>query len=67
MFQLETIMKTFDGADDDCEIPLTAGDAREIIQKFSTLRTALRRIRSLEEKNVAKYAREIAGDALDRS
>ena len=38
-----------------------------LFSKVDILKTALRRIRSMDEKNLPKYAREIAGDALDRS
>jgi len=34
-------------------------------EERETLLTALRRIRSLEPKNVSKYAQQIAGEALD--
>ncbi|OAF05486.1 hypothetical protein AYJ54_00845 [Bradyrhizobium centrolobii] len=64
MFELETIMKTYADADGDFEIPFTAAEAREVIKEFSNLKTALRRIRSLDDKNLAKYAKEIASQAL---
>jgi hypothetical protein len=67
MFELETIMKTYADADDDFDVPLTAGEAREIIDEFSRLKTAMRRIRSVLEPadnaaNVSTVgiAREIA-------
>lgn len=66
MFELETIMKGFP-ADSDADISLTAESAREIVAKFGLVRTALRRIVSLDEKNVPKFAQEIAQDALRRS
>lgn len=65
MFELETMLKGLP-ADCDTDIPLTADAAREIAAKFSTIRTALRRIVSLDEKNV-KYAQGIAADALAQS
>lgn len=63
MFELETILK---GWPDDCDtdISLSVESAREIARKFSTIRTALRRIVSLDEKNVPKYAKHIAAEAL---
>jgi hypothetical protein len=66
VFELETMLKGLP-ADSDADIPLTADSAREIAAKFSTIRTALRRIVSLEEKNVPKYAQQIAADALRQS
>ena len=63
MFELETILKGMP-ADSDLDIPLSARSAREIAAQFSAARTALRRIISLEEKNVAKYAQQIAKDGL---
>lgn len=65
MFELETILKSFNADDDgDIEIPMTLDQAREIVQQFSHARTALRRIISLEDKNVPRYAKSIAQDGL---
>ena len=65
MFELETIMKAVGtDVDDDYDVTLSAGSAREIIEEFSTLKTALRRIRSMDDKNIGKYAKEIASQAL---
>ncbi len=66
MFELETRLKQFGrGRDfDDLDIPLTVGEAREIVEKFIILRQTLRRITSLDDKNVPKYAKEIAADGL---
>jgi hypothetical protein len=66
VFELETMLKCLP-SDSDAVIPLDADSARDIAAKFAIIRTALRRIVSLEEKNVAKYAKEIAADALRRS
>ena len=41
-------------------------NADPVLDKIELLRTALNRIRSMDEKNLPKYAKEIAGDALDR-
>jgi hypothetical protein len=38
-----------------------------VSDEIERLRTALRRIRSLDEKNVPKYAQQIAREALSRS
>ena len=65
MFHLESMMKTFDNGDnDDSDVPLTVLEAREIIREYSRARTALRRIKSLDDKNLAKYAKEIAASGL---
>lgn len=66
MFELETMLKGLP-ADCDTDLPLTVDSAREIAAKFSIIRTALRRIVSLDEKNVPKYAQGIAADALRQS
>lgn len=66
MFELETRLKQFgsDRAFDDLDIPLTVGEAREIVQKFIVLRQTLRRITSLDDKNVPKFAKDIAAEGL---
>jgi hypothetical protein len=65
MFELETTLKLFKPSDDgDTEIPLTLEQARDIMDKFSAMRTSLRRIVSLDEKNIPKYAKGIAEDGL---
>lgn len=66
MFELETILKGFP-ADCDADISLSADSAREIAAKFSAIRTALRRIVSLDDKNVPKYAKQIAAEGLQQS
>lgn len=65
MFELETMLKTL-GADtkDDVELPMTVGQAREIVSKFIAARQTLRRIVSLDEKNVPKFAKQIAESGL---
>jgi hypothetical protein len=50
----------------NCGIELMTTNADPVIDKIELLRTALKRIRSMDEKNLPKYAKEIAGDALDR-
>lgn len=68
MFELETRLKLFGATDSpDIEIPLTLGEAREIVDAFKAARTALRRIVSLGEKNVPKYAQQIAKEGLAAS
>lgn len=62
MFELETILKGLP-TDFDGDVPLTAEAAREIAKQFSAARTSLRRIASLDEKNL-KYAKGIAEDGL---
>lgn len=62
----ELIKKLRDGqmgwsGDAVCVDAGTAEEAADLIEK---LRTALRRIDSLEEKNVPKYAQQIAREAL---
>lgn len=50
-----------------CEIQFSSGVAANIeegIAEIKRLRTALRRIRSLGEKNVPKYAQQIASEAI---
>lgn len=65
MFQLETILKAFGPNDDgDIEVPMTLGEAREIQRKFIAMRQTLRRIVSLDDKNVPKLAKQIAEDGL---
>ncbi len=66
MFELETRLKQFgkDREFDDLDVPLTVGEAREIVKKFIVLRQTLRRIVSLDDKNVPKFAKEIAADGL---
>lgn len=65
MFELENRIKAYGpDADDDCEVPLTLAEARDIASKFQQCRTALRRIVSLDEKNVTKFAQQIAKDGL---
>lgn len=66
MFELETRLKQFgdDRAFDDLDIPLTVGEAREIVKKFIVMRQSLRRITSLDEKNVPKFAKDIAAEGL---
>ena len=65
MFELETIVKGFAaGADRESDVTISLDSAREIIKQFKTVRTALRRIVSLEEKNVSKYAQQIANEGL---
>lgn len=41
-------------------------EIKRLQDKVSILTTALRRIRSLAEKNVSKYAQEIAAEALGK-
>jgi len=68
MYELETALKAYGPDDDeDCEVPLTLGEARDIVQKFVAIRTALRRITSLDDKNVQKYAKQIAEEGLRHS
>lgn len=43
-----------------------AGNITEAVAEIERLQTALRRIRSLDEKNVPKYAQQIARDALEQ-
>lgn len=62
MFELKTILKGLPD-DFDGDVQLTAEAAREIAEQFSAARTALRRIVSLDDKNV-KYAKGIAADGL---
>lgn len=65
MFELETMLKSFDKRDDpDIELPMTLGQAREIVQKFIVMRQTLRRIMSLDDKNLSKYAKAIADEGL---
>ncbi len=65
MFELETILKTLGPkTDPDAEIPMTFEQATEIVGKFITMRQTLRRIVSLDEKNVPKFAQSIAADGL---
>ena len=67
MFELETQLKTFagDGPEvNDLIITLSVESAREIADGFRAIRTALRRIVSLGDKNVPKYAKQIAEDGL---
>lgn len=65
MFELETRLKAFKSGDDpDIEVPLTLGEAREIQKKFIAMRQTLRRIVSLDDKNVPKMAKQIAEDGL---
>ena len=66
MFELETILKGLPD-DFDADLPLSVDSAREITDNFSALRTALRRIISLDEKNVHKYAQQIAAAALQKT
>lgn len=63
MFELETILKGWP-EDYDGDLPLTAEAGREIQKKFIAVRTALRRIISLDEKNVPKFAKGIAEEGL---
>lgn len=65
MYELETRLKLF-GKDTDpnTDIPLTLGEAREIVKTFIAMRQTLRRIVSLDDKNVPKFAKEIAADGL---
>jgi|GEM_PF-6218887 len=67
MFHLETILKLFKDSDPECDIPLTVREAMEIVEKFKAMRTALRRIVSLDDKNVPKFAKQIAEDGLRQS
>lgn len=68
MFELETTLKAFGPNDDeDMDIPMTLGEAREIQRKFIAMRQTLRRIVSLDEKNVPKLAKQIAEDGLRQS
>lgn len=67
MFELETILKVYAGSEPDKDISISYESAVEIAENFKTIRTALRRITSLDEKNVAKYAQQIARDALART
>lgn len=46
--------------------PATIEEHRELRTRIEFLMTALRRIRSLDEKNVPKYAQQIAREALER-
>ena len=65
MFELETRLKLFsENADEDTEIPLTLGEARGIVKKFTAMQTTLRRIKALDDKNITKYAKAIAEDGL---
>src|SRR4051812_22614653 len=60
MFELETTLKAFGPKDDeDIDIPVTLGEGRDIQRKFIALRQTLRRIVSLDDKNVPKYAKQI--------
>ncbi len=63
MFELETILKGLP-SDFDLDISLSAESAREIAAKFRSVRTALRRIVSLDIKNVPKFAQQIAQEGL---
>lgn len=68
MFELETIVKAFaNDADRESDVTISLDSAREIIEQFKTVRTALRRIVSLEERNVPKYAQQIAHEGLRSS
>jgi hypothetical protein len=68
MFELETRLKAFNREDaGDIDIPLTLDEARDIAEKFSAMRTALRRIMSLDDKNVPKMAKPIAQFGLRNS
>lgn len=68
MFELETKLKAFGPSDDgDIEIPLTLDEAREIVRKFIAMRQTLRRITSMDDKNIPKFAKEIAADGLRMS
>lgn len=65
MFELETILKQYGPeVDPDTDVPLTLGEARDIVRKFVTIRQTLRRIVSMDDKNVAKYAKQMANEAL---
>lgn len=65
MFELETILKALGpDADDGLDIPMTVGEAREIVSKLIIMRQTLRRIVSLDEKNVPKFAQQIANEGL---
>lgn len=66
MYSLETKLKQYgkECDPDFTEIPITLGEARDIVKKFIVLRQTLRRISSLDDKNAAKYAKEIAADGL---
>jgi hypothetical protein len=63
MFELETMLKGLPD-DFDGDLPLTADAGREIKKQFEAARTALRRIVSLDDKNVPKFAKQIAQDGL---
>ena len=68
MFELETRLKLFSKSDeDDIEVPLTLGEARDIAKKFEAVRTALRRIIALDDKNVPKFAKTLAETGLKLS
>jgi hypothetical protein len=65
MFELETRLKQYDrDTPGDTDVPLTVDEAREVVRKFIVLRQTLRRIVSLDEKNVPKMAQQIAQDGL---
>ena len=67
MFVLESTVMTCKGCDPEIDIPLTLGEAREAVVAYKAARTALRRIASLDDKNVPKYAKQIAEEGLRAS
>lgn len=68
MFGLERTLKLFGPeVDEDTDIPMTLGEAREIQRKFIAMRQTLRRIVSLDDKNVPRLAKQIAKDGLGLS
>lgn len=66
MYAIETMLKTYASADPDSDFTISVDDARDAAEKFGLMRTALRRIQSLDDKNM-RMARDIAADALARS
>lgn len=64
MFELETRLKSYADVELELDISLPLSSAREIQDQFIAMRQALRRIKSLDDKNLSKYAKAIAEEGL---